>query len=123
MIDEKRLIEKIKEMFRPLLTPDGTSWCDDVIQAHNETLVDVLETIKELPKVNEWIPVEESLPKENGYYLITAPSCMDKKMTTMELYFNDGEWLIDMDDATFMYKEFVTAWMPLPKPYEKEVIK
>ena len=53
MIDEKKLIEEIKSMVRSLLTPDGTAWFDDAIQAHNETIVDVLNTIEQQPKVGE----------------------------------------------------------------------
>lgn len=42
MIDKMKLIEEIKSMVRPLLTPDGTAWFDDTIQAHNEALADGL---------------------------------------------------------------------------------
>lgn len=54
MIDEMKLIEEIKSMVRPLLTPDGTAWFDDVIQAHNETLADVLNTIEKQPNENDY---------------------------------------------------------------------
>ena len=55
MIDENKLIEEIKSMVRPLLTPDGTAYFDDAIQAHNETIIDVLNAIEQQPKVGEWI--------------------------------------------------------------------
>lgn len=66
MIDEKKLIEKIEKMFVPLSTPDGSEPIDIRINGYNECLVDVLETIKEQPKVGEWIPVEEREPEEKG---------------------------------------------------------
>lgn len=64
MIDENKLIEEIRKMFKPLTTADGSSYIDELIQAHNETLYDVLKTIEEQPKVNEWIPVKERFPEE-----------------------------------------------------------
>lgn len=66
MIDEKRLIEKIEKMFVPLSTPDGRESIDIRINGYNECLVDVLETIKEQPKVGEWIPFNKKETKEES---------------------------------------------------------
>ena len=62
------------------------------------------------PKTGEWIPVTERLPKEEGFYLVT------RRITD--------------DVATFIFrrtptskdywKRCVTAWMPLPEPYNAE---
>lgn len=100
MIDEKKLIEEIKSMVRPLLTPDGTAWFDDAIQAHNETLVDVLNAIEKQPKVGEWITVEDGLPndlqevsvtfvnhKPHSYY----EKIKDIPMSAFAVYFR-GTW-------------------------------
>lgn len=121
MIDEKKLIEEIKSMIRPLLTPDGTAWFDDAIQAHNETLVDVLNTIERQPKVGEWIEVEEELPEENEYVDITF------------IYKDDDD--IDYDYYTDVARYYckmwidghgmpiigeVIAWKPRSEPYRKE---
>lgn len=111
MIDEKRLFKEIKKMIRPLLTPDGRSWFDDAIQAHNETLIDVLETIKSQPKVNEWIPVEERLPKEKEYVLIQNPYGVMSVACLL-----GGKWYNFQGVELWV----AVAWMPLPKEYEKE---
>lgn len=120
MIDEKKLIEEIKSMIRPLLTPDGTVRFDDAIQAHNETLVDVLNTIERQPKVGEWIEVEEELPEENEYVDITV-LCKDEYI----------EYQHDTDVARYYCQMWldghgmpiignVIAWKPRPEPYRKE---
>ena len=113
-IDEKKLIEKIKKMVIPLSTPDGSESIDIGINGYNECLVDVLETIKAQPKIGEWIPVEERLPKHYGQYLITA--------------INDYEGIyIAVSNYDSQYKSFSSdgveddnaiAWMDLPKMYE-----
>lgn len=114
LIDEKKLIEKVEKMVIPLSTPDGSESIDIGINGYNECLVDVLETIKDQPKVGEWIPVEERLPKHDGDYLIQA--------------INDYEGIyMDVSSYDSQYKSFsydgvedhnVIAWMDLPKMYE-----
>ena len=64
-----------------------------------------------------WIPVEERLPEENGFYIAT----MDGEIVGQEepfvglAEFEDGKWIDDEDD----YK-CVIAWRPLPEPYQPE---
>lgn len=65
----------------------------------------------------DWIPVEERLPEENGFYIAT----MDGEIVGQEepfvglAEFEDGKWIDDEDD----YK-CVIAWRPLPEPYQPE---
>ena len=72
------------------------------------------EQIKKLKEENDWIPVEERLPEENGFYIAT----MDGEIVGQEepfvglAEFEDGKWIDDEDD----YK-CVIAWRPLPEPY------
>nr|DAP07799.1 MAG TPA: Protein of unknown function (DUF551) [Caudoviricetes sp.] len=115
MIDENKLIEKIESMQTPLDKNTSNGLLSFLL------LDNFKDIVKKQPKVNEWIPVEERLPEENGYYIVTAPSCINEEMTTMELYFDDGKWLINEGDEIFYYEKSIIAWMPLPKPYEKEV--
>lgn len=56
MIDEKKLIEELKE--------SGFIIDDDF----GNELVDFIDA---QPKAGEWIPVSERLPEEDGHYLIT----------------------------------------------------
>lgn len=81
------------------------------------------KTVIELSKVKEisgkfaeeyngaWIPCENELPEENGYYLITIKYYHLHNNVTMGCFFDDGEWYkIDKDDK-------VIAWQLLPAPY------
>lgn len=73
------------------------------------------EEPKEEPKQEQWIPVTERIPEDEGFYLVTSSQAGIKYVCSC--YFTPelkntsvGAWL-----------EFgVTAWMPLPKPYEEE---
>ena len=118
MIDEKKLIEKIEKMVIPLSTPDGSESIDIGINGYNECLVDVLETIKEQPKVGEWIPVEERLPEEPEQnpelddrpmelYLVDNGEGSPFRAFWNGKYFHDGWRRLD-----------VLAWMPLPEPFK-----
>lgn len=125
MIDEKKLIEKIEKMFVPLSTPDGSEPIDIRINGYNECLVDVLETIKEQPKVGEWIPIEEREPS-------CSCTCLTwvKAKTTYSQYekcvlanYYDGFFDVFPFDV-FPYIDDepnevqILAWQPLPEPYE-----
>ena len=123
MIDEKKLIEKIEKMVIPLSTPDGSESIDIGINGYNECLVDVLGTIKEQPKVGEWIPVEERLPEEHeliddetGYY-----NKSDNVLCCGKNEYNEIEYWIDYTiDGEWQCSEYLTGdemyWQPLPEP-------
>lgn len=71
-------------------------------------------TPKEYDKIlrnikTDWIPVTERLPEERGEYLITTTDGQVDKC----FFIGKGERYF------FGMHEYVTAWMPLPKPYEK----
>ena len=56
-----------------------------------------------------WIPVKEKYPDKQGVYLVTVLNC-----TTMATYIIDGF------GRSYFNILGVTAWMPLPKPWEGE---
>ena len=130
MIDEKKLIEEIKSMVRPLFTPDGTAWADVAIQAHNKTIVDVLNAIEQQPKVGEWIPIEVAwIPIE-----VARPAeCEHVQVSYID--YNTGECLCDgiayLYNGLWYWQDFdpeyedpvcveITAWRPLGEPYMEE---
>lgn len=111
------------------------------------TNVSKWEQIKLLPSVqptNEWIPISERLPEENGWYQCTV--ILNDLPRTMELFYKNGKWLdnrrIDMFDtcdiygygntkvkhklsyreliSEFDWTEKVIAWKPLSLPYKAE---
>lgn len=79
-----------------------------------ETLDCVIKTIETQPKVGEWIPVEERLPKYGGAYLITAIN--ESGGVYMDVSHYDSQYKIFSCDGTD--DDNAIAWMNLPKMYE-----
>ena len=76
-----------------------------------------VESILMKNAVSEWIPCEDRLPSKSGTYLVTYEwvGQSGTKYTEIEVIdFERGRW----SDHTRHYEK-VTAWMPLPKPYEE----
>lgn len=65
-----------------------------------------------MPK-QEWIPLSERLPEEDGRFLVFLP---DRNGTFMCADFLNGEWYTDDYECT---SNHVIAWMPLPTPYKE----
>ena len=78
---------------------------------------------------NSWIPVEERLPEEKGWYQCT---CSDKEIwnddIVIDLYYYPGikEFVDNIRYETnglkniekFFWTKYVTAWQQQPKPYK-----
>lgn len=63
-----------------------------------------------------WIPVEERLPEESGYYLVQ----LSKKLPN-EDYSDRVVVLYGREDKDFMtYSSLIVAWQPIPEPYRPE---
>ena len=102
---KEKLIELLSSDYCPLFLVFGDSMY---------SIVDYL--IANGVTVQEWIPVTERLPEENGYYLCNV--CFSsiaecKSYRRMILYFEDNMW-IDMPNCFRTRKP--THWMPLPEP-------
>lgn len=81
--------------------------CDECASEH-EQLAAWLTELQERREADRWIPVSERLPDKNGNYLV----CL-----------NNGEITTDIFDEEELFMGFwgyMTAWKPLPKPYESE---
>lgn len=120
MIDEKKLVEEIKKMFRPLTTADGNAEVDVCIHSYDEALYDVLNVIQELPREDEWISVEERMPNYLQKVLVTYIGYFDGKRHCDDVAYREfsGQWMWALDD-THVGVEII-AWMPLPEPYQGE---
>lgn len=103
MIDEKKLIESVKA-YKELGLGRNLHSIADVI----------IEIIEAQPKIGEWIPVEERLPKNGGAYLITAIN--DCGGVYMDVSYYDSQYKIFNCDGTD--DDNAIAWMNLPKMYE-----
>lgn len=107
MIDEKKLIEDIKECYtEEFLSEYGFH-----------------KLVESQPKVGEWIPVSEGLPKENkmSEYYEPVIVTLDNGRVVDGCYRNrDKEWWVDAEDGehySINATGHVIAWMPLPEPY------
>lgn len=120
MIDEKKLVEEIKKMFRPLTTADGSAEVDVCIHSYDEALYDVLNVIQELPREDEWISVEERMPNYLQKVLVTYIGYFDGKRHCDDVAYREfsGQWMWALDDTRVGVE--IIAWMPLPEPYQGE---
>lgn len=94
------LLRQVKEAIL-----NSNSWDETT----NEPITDSFDMAIKALEDSRWIPVTERLPEEDGDYLVTTSSLYGatKYVTTRD--FSEGRWT---------YDSAVTAWMPLPKPYE-----
>lgn len=74
---------------------------------------DVIELVDTLDAVREWIPVAAELPEEGQMVLVTTKTQKGIKSIN-RAYQSGGFWHGSGSMA------HVTAWMPLPEPYEEE---
>ncbi len=56
-----------------------------------------------------WIPVQDKLPEESGWYMVTADAPGLERLVTEEYYSTIYGW-----SGTFN----ISAWIPLPDPYD-----
>lgn len=103
MIDERKLIKSVKAYKELGLGRNLHSIADTII-----------EIIESQPKVGEWIPVEERLPKHYGQYLITAINDCEGIYMAVSNY--DSQYKSFSSDG--VEDDNAIAWMDLPKMYE-----
>ena len=119
MIDEKKLKKELAEL--SLKCP--YSVLDERFALYTECFEKAICLLKEQPKVNEWIPVEERLPEEHeliddetGYY-----NKSDNVLCCSKNEYNEVEYWIDYTiDGEWQCSEYLTGdemyWQPLPEP-------
>lgn len=86
--------------------------------------------IEDGKKDNDWLPVEEKLPEEKGWYQCT---CSDKEIWNDDIvrdlyYYPEIKEFVDniryeanglKDIEKYYWTKYVTAWQFQPKPYKK----
>ena len=100
MIDEKKLIEKIEDVF-----------CEDCTKCQGSCRFgEIVEIVLRQPKVCEWIQCSERLPNTYDNLLV----CQS------DGYVNVGYYSLNefKDVNSYPYKD-VIAWQPLPEPYKE----
>lgn len=126
LISRKALIESIEKRI-PHMIPN-------IYGMHDVTAEGIVEFIKNQPSAQQWIPVEERLPEEDGEYLcqidVHGRAVMEVIGFSNNLYKVDEYDFFDCKgkkgfygyDSEMGYYETsgVIAWMPLPEDYKGE---
>lgn len=110
MIDEKKLIDKLKQ--------SGMIADND----YGNAMVDMIEN---QPKIGGWIPCSERLPEKgitnpvtNDYVEYLCTVCVDGYRTVRLIKFDkDGCWV----NHGMNFDKYVTAWQPLPEEYNGQM--
>ena len=74
-------------------------------------------------KNDGWIPVEERLPEDNRYILLSFENFSLQLVGRYEENEEGGAFYIgdcDEEDTCIFNDLYVNAWMPLPKPYRSD---
>lgn len=80
----------------------------EIIRSHMDEAKDI-----NVPSNDDWIPVEERLPEETGYYLAQ----LSRKLPN-EDYSDRVVVLFNGEEKEFMcYAKLIIAWQPLPEQY------
>lgn len=105
-----KIVNELAEEYKPSMTNGGCVDCDECEHRSEDCLCDISENEEECPLLsnNGWIPCENELPKENGYYLVTY-----KKNGNLLA----GYWLFNGIDFNQTENVEVLYWQPLPEPY------
>lgn len=68
----------------------------------------------------EWIPIEERLPEDDSYVLVSFSNFSMPDIGRYEKDEEGGAFYPGDEEVTYSsYGIFANAWMPLPEPYKK----
>lgn len=74
--------------------------------------------------VRAWIPVEEQLPKEDRFVLLSFDNFSMPLIGRYEIDEDGGSFYVgDDEESCSSQRLFVNAWMPLPERYRQEDLK
>ena len=135
MIDTDRLPvkswKKTAAMFQDDYTAGaGTDWALKVAMAENRMLWEIISAIENAPTLtppNEWVSVEDRLPKINAGYIVC---CNDEdcphgegiwyqKNVVVYADYYDGSWTWYEGSQEYDLEGIVTHWMPIPAPPDR----
>lgn len=122
MIDEKKLIERLKEYQDKLDTDmwakESGNWYGHYCNGMSEGIDDAIVTIYQLAEEHKggWIPCSERLPDTEDYVLVNGTGNYEGVL--IAYYEQEAEkWRYDTDEGIYYYID-VIAWQPLPESYQ-----
>lgn len=81
---------------------------------YNKILKLAIEHIQKMPSARRWISCNEALPNKDGNYIVTLSYTEGFKFSFVDI---DNFSVYDRQWDT--YGNEVSAWMPLPQPWEE----
>ena len=111
MIDEKKLIEKIWNIFSETYN-NAFNFDEDESKLVERVMIDVQNAIEEQPKICGWIPCSERLPEEKinpvtkDFYEYQVTFQSDDVADVRHYNFGKGHWW----NGPGIMDEYVTAW-------------
>lgn len=82
-----------------------------------EKFASIFDSAEEIVRSSNWIPVTERLPEMSGFYFVTKENDYGKYVT-VDFFYQDKTWYAESNPTALSTGWRVTAWMPLPEPYE-----
>lgn len=117
----KEVSERLYWALFKLTAYENTKCSPGDVEGFIELSANLIKIVAEYVKKCKWIPVEERLPEEDEYVLMSFENFT---LPIIGRYEKDndggGAWYIgdnDGCDTCSSQNLFVNAWMPLPKPY------
>lgn len=95
---------------------------EDVNDFNKSQVGHLLKKLSEERRKHRWIPVEEQLPKDDNYILLSFSNFSIPLIGRCKLDGDGGGTFYEGDDDEPLTKHdlYVNAWMPLPRPYQEE---
>ena len=133
LISRQEVIDMLKDLYHAAAIRRERA-SDYVIKAKAESgmanVATMIVGIKKLPSAQQWIPVSERLPEEDGRYLTTNGQGWYEVASYAHRYSDidamydlpqDGSgWYIYDSEWGYCVYSSVVAWMPLPDPWKGE---
>lgn len=122
LISRQEAVDIVLEYVKKLCEPIGTPEDNEMYSYGRGLLISILLNLNHLPSAQQWVPVSEGSPKENGKYLVSVKKSewggstihSVRTMTYNKKEVAPFEW-----GHYEIYSGKVIAWMPLPEPYEE----
>ena len=108
-LEEELVQVNMSEVFCPICNSCGEDGCCPRHKCHRNGEIQELRADLEKERRSRWIPVSERLPDESGMCLVTINGC------SRESYFNQPTQEFSLIQP---FGVGVTAWQPLPEPFD-----